>query len=71
MLGAPDNPYRTSEPWYASRNDARPAIAAGVQSPIIQQSASRTYDRTHSYGGQVHDYYYRTRVNVRYRSTTQ
>jgi len=70
-LGSPASPYRTAEPWYASRNDARPTVAAGVESPTVQHSATRTYDRTHSHGGNVHDDYYRTRIDVRYRSTAQ
>ncbi len=68
-LGAPQSPYRVDEPWYASRNDTRLTVAAGVESPTVQQSATRTYDRTYSHGGQVHDNFYRTRIDVRYRST--
>jgi hypothetical protein len=71
VFGSADSPYRMDEPWYAARNDAKPTVAAGVQSPTVQHSATRTYDRTHSYDGRVHDHYYRTRIDVRYRSTTQ
>lgn len=49
-------------PWYASRNDRRPTVEAGVRSPVLTRSSTRTYDRTAIYDGRASNDFIQRRV---------
>ena len=49
-----------SQPWYASRNDARLTTNAGYESPTYEAQGTYTYDRQYTHGSHVRDYYNQT-----------
>jgi len=48
--------------WYASRNDRQPTVTAGVRSPVLSRSYTRTYDRTAIYDGRAFNDFVQRRV---------
>ena len=55
-------------PWYAARNDMKPAAIAGYEGVTYERSDSYTVDREYSHGGHVYQHFSRT---TRSRQTTE
>ncbi len=47
-------------PWYAGRNDLKPAVVAGYENPSYQYTQTYTVDREYSHNGHVHHHYSKT-----------
>ena len=58
-------------PWYAWRNDARPAVSMGVQQPVYERSVTVTTDRQRSFRGRVQDIYSETTHRTRVRESVR
>ncbi len=52
-----DSNAPAAQPWYASRNDAVRAVAAGYQSPTVDRAVTITHDRQVISGGRSRDHY--------------
>lgn len=57
--------------WYDYRNDLRPTVYAGVESPTFDAVQTITFDREHSSFGRVHEHFSETRVRSRFRQTVR
>lgn len=59
------------DPWYASRNDARLATNAGIESPTAERTFTRTYERQVQHAGRVRDHISVTTYRSRYKEVVK
>ena len=51
----------TAPPWYTYRNDIRDSVTAGVRSPVLTRTYTRTYDHISIHDGRARNHYHQRR----------
>lgn len=67
--GSIDTDEKPTQPWYASRRDARPTVYHGYVGPIVSRSVRIAHDHQRSSGGRMRDHYHRRTNDVEVTTT--